>query len=108
MVNDQTNNLTGKTRPDHLTRFMRKAYAEFSVDYEKLDTLLQDEYWPEASKLAHKLKSVVGLVELADQLPALRSIEAMDLAEISHAEFQQHFRDQYRAGLQKIKQAIGE
>ena len=91
-----------------MAMFMRKAYGELSFDYEKLDELLQDECWPEASKLAHKLKSVVVLVDLSVLLPPLRTIEAINLAEISNADFQSEFRSQYRESLLKLRQSIDE
>lgn len=91
-----------------MAMFMRKAYGELSFDYEKLDELLQDECWPEASKLAHKLKSVVVLVDLSVLLPPLRTIEAINLTEISNADFQSEFRSQYRESLLKLRQSIDE
>jgi len=82
-MKNQSSSLAGKIRPDRMAMFMRKAYGELSFDYEKLDGLLQEECWPEASKLAHKLKSVVVLVDLNGLLPPLRTIEAIELAEIT-------------------------
>ena len=107
-MKNQPNNLARKISPDRMAMFMRKAYGELSFDYEKLDELLQDECWPEASKLAHKLKSVVVLVDLSILLPPLRTIEAINLAEISSAAFQSDFRDQYRESLLKLRQSIDE
>lgn len=108
VMKNQSGSLAGKIRPDRMAMFMRKAYGELSFDYEKLDGLLQDECWPEASKLAHKLKSVVVLVDLNGLLPPLRTIEAIELAEISSSDFQSNFRNQYRESLQQFRQSIGE
>ena len=105
-MNNQSNRLSTKISPDRLAIFMRKAVDELTRDYSRLDELIQDECWPEASKLAHKLKSVVTLLDLDSHLPSLRAIEAMELSKISQPEFQEHFRNQYQAGIQKVSQSV--
>ena len=57
--------------PTHITA------DEYNRLYKRIIWLLQDECWPEASKLAHKLKSVVVLVDLNGLLPPLRTISCL-------------------------------
>lgn len=71
--------LRKKLNGRQLTAFLHKTLPEINRDYAELEKSLHAQQWDNAAKQAHKLLSIVKLLDMNSLIPLLQQIEQATL-----------------------------
>lgn len=103
--NDWQRTFGNQLSQKQLELFFKNAAIELQNEYPLLAKLMELQEWEQAAQQAHKLKSLVRLLDIESILPYLLNIETKQTASKS-AQFQADFQREYRHCLAKINLEI--